>query len=311
MTDQPTHALLKDLFEDTPNLPLGFEIFPPRTPAARAALRDTVMHLAAAAPDHFSVTMGAGGTIRTGTHETSVEVMRATGTPVIAHLTALGLSRAEIDETADAFWAEGIHGILALRGDAPQDPAAAARPVSYPHATGLVAALRARHDFHITVAAYPEKHPEAGTLEEDVDHLKEKLDAGASAAICQFVLNPEVYGRFLDLCAARGITAPIVPGVMPLDDWSRVRKFAVRTGATVPPWLDRFFAHMDAAPELAPLLGTAATLEHLRRLVAYGAPALHVYTLNRWAVPLALARAIGRPCDGLADLPRPAPPQAG
>lgn len=292
IVDQPTDALLRRLVASGGAVPLGFELFPPRSERRRAQLYETVERLAPVAREGFSVTMGAGGTTRTGTHETAVEVARRTGLPVTAHLTALGLSRADALETADRLWDDGIRSILALRGDRPravQGPL----PPGFAHAADLVAALRARHDFEISVAAYPEKHPEAGTLDEDIDHLKEKLDAGARVAYCQFVLDPAAYGRFLDACARHGITAPIVPGLMPLDGWARVRGFARANGTSVPDWLDGLFRHSEDRPEMQPYLASAATVEQARRLIAYGAPALHVYTMNRWPLPLALSRVLG------------------
>ena len=126
-----------------------------------------------------------------------------------------------------------------------------------------------------------------------MDHLKEKLDAGASAAYCQFVLDPAAYGRFLEACARHGIDAPIVPGVMPLDGWTRLRGFARANGTAVPDWLEHLFRQGEESPELMPALAAAATLEQARRLIAYGAPALHVYCMNRWPLPLALARLLG------------------
>jgi methylenetetrahydrofolate reductase (NADPH) len=237
--------------------------------------------------------MGAGGSARAGTHETAVEIKHLTGRSVTAHLTALGLSRSGIDSAADAFWRDGITRILALRGDRPGD-GSGPLPQGYAHAAGLVAALRARHDFEIVVAAYPEKHPEAASLDTDIEHLKEKLDAGATTAICQFALNPEAYGRFLEACSRHGVTAPIVPGLMPLENWPRIRRFARQTGATIPDWLGRLFEGVDETPELARLTAMAATLEQLRRLIAYGAPAVHIYTLNHWELPLALAHMLGR-----------------
>lgn len=292
MPTQPTDALLRNLFEECPELPLSFELFPPRSAESREHLAETVERLAGAATAGFSVTMGAGGSTRTGTHETAVETARLSGRPVTAHLTALGLSREEVLETADRLWDDGITNILALRGDRPR-AAAGPLPPSYPHACDLVAALRSRHDFDIAVAAYPEKHPEAASLDTDIDHLKEKLDAGASRAVCQFVLNPEAYGRFLDACGRHGITAPIVPGLMPLESWQRIRGFARQNEAQVPKWLDQLFHGLEESPEVSRLVAMAATLEQARRLVAYGAPALHVYTLNRWQLPLSLARLLG------------------
>ena len=166
-------------------------------------------------------------------------------------------------------------------------------PVGFTHASDLVAALAARHDFEITVAAYPEKHPEAETLDCDIDHLKKKLDAGAKAAVCQFVLDPATYGRFLERCAQHGIDAPILPGLMPLEGWTWVRSFALANGVSVPDWLDQLFTRGEETPELMPYLCAAATVEHARRLIAYGAPSLHIYAMNRWPLPLALARLLG------------------
>jgi methylenetetrahydrofolate reductase (NADPH) len=297
---QPTEALLRALQETGPRLPLSFELFPPRTAEGRARMLETARRLAPAASDGFSVTMGAGGSTRVGTLDASVEVREATARPVAAHLTALGLTREAALETAERLHAAGIERILALRGDRLRE-AAGPPPPGFAHAADLVAALRARHDFELFVAAYPEKHPEAGSLATDIAHLREKLDAGASAAICQFVLDPEAYGRFLDLCGKAGIDAPIVPGLMPLESWPRIRGFARANGAGVPEWLDGLLSGLEETPETARMVALAATLEQARRLIAYGAPALHVYTLNRWETPLALARLLGH--RGGEDLP--------
>lgn len=289
---QPTDALLKRLFERDGAVPLSFELFPPRTEARRLTLHETVDRLAPVAEDGFSVTMGAGGTTRTGTHDTAVEVAGRSGRAVTAHVTALGLTEAQVLDAAEGLWAAGITRILALRGDRPR-AAAGPLPPGFAHAADMVAALAARHPFEISVAAYPEKHPEAETLSTDIDHLKEKLDAGASRAYCQFVLDPAAYGRFRDACAGRGIDAPIIPGLMPLQGWTRLRGFARANEASIPGWLDQLLARGEETPELMPYIAAAATLEQARRLIAYGAPALHVYCMNRWPLPLALARMLG------------------
>lgn len=272
---------------------MGFELFPPRSERRHAQFRETVERLAPAASEGFSVTMGAGGTTRAGTHDSAVEVARLTGRPVMAHLTALGLSRRAALETAEGLWQAGIHDILALRGDQPR-AMEGPLPPGFAHASDLVAALAERHPFRIAVAAYPEKHPEAGTLDQDIDHLKLKLDAGAHMAYCQFVLDPAAYGRFLEACARHGIDAPIVPGLMPLEGWARVRSFAKANGTTVPDWLERLFRESEDKPEMQPYLAAVATVEQARRLIAYGAPSIHVYTMNRWPLPLALSRLLGR-----------------
>ncbi len=271
---------------------MSFEVFPPSSAKGRTALANTVDQLAGVATGGFSVTMGAGGSAPTGTHKTAVEIAQRSGRPVTAHLIALGHSRSEVLETAEGFWRDGVSSVLALRGDLPLSGEGFSED-GFCHASELVAALRTQHDFKISVAAYPEKHPEAESLEEDIDHLKEKLDAGASEAICQFVLNPEAYARFLDACARRGVAAPIIPGLMTLENWQRVRIFAEANGTSVPPELDRLFADLENSDDARRLAAMAVLAEQARRLVAYGAPALHVYALNRWEMPLALARVLG------------------
>ena len=291
--DLPHSALLRDLYEMQGKVPLSFELFPPHSAAGRDAMLETVDRLAPMASRGFSVTMGAGGSTRSGTFDAATDVATRSGRPVMAHLTALGLSRDEALETADRFWEGGIRRILALRGDRPRG-VSGPLPPGFDHASDLVAALRQQHDFDIAVAAYPEKHPEADTLDEDIDHLREKLDAGASSAFCQFVLDPAAYGRFLEDCARHGIDVPIVPGLMPLEGWPRLKRFAQTNCTKVPDWLDRLFARAEATPELEPYLAATATVEQARRLIAYGAPGLHIYTMNRWPLPMALAEVLGQ-----------------
>lgn len=272
----------------TQSLPLSFEMFPPNTEAGRQKLADTVGRLRDCATAGFSVTMGAGGSSKHGTLKTARNIAYRTGRPVKGHLIALGHSRSEALEEADRFWDAGITRILALRGDMPQS-GTCLKEDSFRHASDLVAALSKRHRFEISVAAYPEKHPEAASLEEDIDHLKQKIDAGASMAICQFVLKPETYARFVDACAKRGITVPIIPGLMPIENWPRVRAFAQANAMMIPENLERLFAELEETGDARRLAAMSLLVEHARRFVAYGAPALHVYTLNKWEMPLALA----------------------
>jgi len=282
---------VKRLVQSDGRVPLSFEFFPPKTNARLELLYETVDKLAPVAGDGFSVTMGAGGTTRTGTHDTAVQIAKRCGRPVTAHLTALGISAEEALSCADGLWSSGITRILALRGDRPKDMAEA--PPGFEHATDLVEALEDQHPFEISVAAYPEKHPEAPDLDTDIVHLKEKIDAGASKAYCQFVLDPAAYGRFLEKCDGHGINVPVVPGLMPLDDWTRMRSFALRNGTGIPEWLARLFDVGKMTPEIMPNLAVVAMVEQARRLIAYGAPALHVYTMNRWPMPLTLGRLLG------------------
>lgn len=270
-------------------LPVSFEMYPPRSAKGRSALAETTRRLAGVATAGFSVTMGAGGSAPAGTQDTALRIAELSGRPVMAHLIAEGHSRAETLKLADGFWRGGITRILALRGDPPSGDQTAPTD-GFSHASELVAALRDRHEFRISVAAYPEKHPQARTLEEDIDHLKEKLDAGASEAICQFVLDPSAYARFLDACGRRGVTAPLVPGLMPLENWPRVRAFAAANETRIPRRLDRLFGALDAQSDARRLAAMAVFAEQARQLVSYGAPALHIYALNRWEMPLALAQ---------------------
>lgn len=291
---QPEDALLERMFDAAGKVPVSFELFPPRRAEDLPALFETVDQLAPVAVGGFSVTMSAGGATRGATHEISAEVMRRSNRATTAHLVSLGLSKQQALETADAFWKSGITRILALRGDRPKSFKGAVPP-GFEHAADLVAALASRHPFEISVAAHPEKHPEALSLDADIGFLKRKIDAGASRAYCQFVLDPEIYGRFLDACGNRGIDIPIVPGVMPPDDWHRMRRFALANDASVPRWLDQLFAQCGQTPALMPHLAAAVTVEHVRRLIAYGAPELHVYTMNRWELPLLVAHLLGHP----------------
>jgi methylenetetrahydrofolate reductase (NADPH) len=233
--------------------------------------------------------MGAGGSSKQGTLETATEIADRTARPVKAHLIAMGHSREEALQEADRFWNAGITRLLALRGDLPRS-GQCLRNDGFRYASDLVAALSARHDFEISVAAYPEKHPEAGSLEEDIDHLKQKLDAGASKAICQFVLDPEAYARFLDACARRGVEAPLIPGLIPLENWERVRAFAKANGTVIPEALDRLFSDLEPSGDARYSAAKDLLFQHARQLVSYGAPALHVYALNKWEMPLALAQ---------------------
>jgi methylenetetrahydrofolate reductase (NADPH) len=273
-------------------LPLSFEMFPPGSEAGRAALAETVERLADVASGGFSVTMGAGGSTHGGTHETAKAIVESSGRPVMAHLIAMGHNRADALEMAEQLWQDGISSILALRGDLPREGGMSTD--SFSHASELVAALKERRDFDISVAAYPERHPEAGSLDADIDHLKEKLDAGASRAICQFVLDPAHYARFLDACERHGVDAPIVPGLMPINNWARIESFAKANGTRIPDDLARMFLNSGHSAEDHKELAAEVLLDHARRLESYGAPALHVYALNRWELPLALAREIGR-----------------
>ncbi len=287
-----TDPFLAALYAQGKQLPVSFEVYPPKHPEGRASLRDSVGRLAEAEPRFFSVTCSPDGTSQHRTMNVAAEIGELTGCPAAVHLTAFGSTAAQIDDVADRLWHAGIRHIVALRGDRPAD--AESVPRAYAHAADLVRALKQRHSFEISVAAYPEGHPEAESLDADIEHLKAKLDAGADRAICQFTLEPAHYGRFRERCAKHGITTPIVPGIMTLTLWPRVRRFALRAGTTVPAWLDEIFDGTEGEPEVQRMTAMTVMAEQVRRLVAYGAPALHFYTLNHWVLPLTAAHLAGR-----------------
>ncbi len=270
---------------------VSFELFPPKTDAGEATLTRVVDQLASAKPAYFSVTYGAGGSTRDRTARVVDMVRDRTGRPVAHHLTCVGASRDEIDRLARGLHEEGISRIVALRGDLPEGQRLA--PDGYGDAAELVAGLRRVADFDISVAAYPEVHPEAASVAADLDHLKRKLDAGAARAITQYTFDTEVILRFVDRARAAGITAPIVPGIMPVTNFAGLKRFSAMCGATVPDWLARMFEGLDDAPETRAMVATSVATEQCRLLMEAGLSEFHFYTLNRPEVSLAVCRALG------------------
>lgn len=299
MPQLSTEPFLERLYDQGKRLPVSFEVFPPKTAEGRDNLRASVAHLADAHPDFISVTSSPAGTGDDRTLGVATDIQDRTGCPAAVHLTAYGHTAGQIDALADRLWHAGIRHIVALRGDRPENTESV--PKAYDHAVDLVRALKRRHSFEISVAAYPEGHPEARSLDDDIDNLKMKLDAGADRAICQFTLEPGDYGRFLERCAKHGIKSPVIPGLMPLTLWPRVRRFALRAGTTVPAWLDTIFSGTEDEPDVQRMTAMTVAAEHVRRLVAYGAPGLHVYTLNHWVLPLTAAHLAGHPIGDAAE----------
>jgi len=294
MASLTSEPVLPEMFELGAKLPISFEVFPPKGEEGRASLRYAATRLADADPRFISVTSSPDGSSRERTLSVARDLAACTESPAAVHLTASGHTRDQVAELADRLWADGIRSIVALRGDRPADAEARGIPQAYPHADGLTAALKARHDFDISVAAYPETHPEAESAEADIGYLKRKLDAGADRAICQFVFDAELYARFRERAERHGIDKPLVPGVIVPANWRRVRRFAVKAGASIPPWVDELFDGVEEEPEVAQLMSMTFVQNHVRRLIAYGAPAVHIYTLNRWQIPLTTAHLMGR-----------------
>ncbi|HVB68761.1 MAG TPA: methylenetetrahydrofolate reductase [NAD(P)H] [Acetobacteraceae bacterium] len=284
---------------DGPAPALSFEFFPPRTDALEAQLWACIRRLEPLAPRFVSVTYGAGGSTQARTHATVARILAETALTPAAHLTCIGASRAEVDAVARRYWDAGVRHIVALRGDPPPGEAYAPHPDGYRYAADLVAGLRAIAPFEIAVAAYPETHPQAISAAADLDNLKRKLDAGATRAITQYFFDTDVYLRFLDRCLAAGISAPIVPGIMPVSNFAQAARFSALCGASVPAWLGRLFEGTEADPDIRRMVAVVAAAEQVRLLQANGVDEFHFYTLNRPELTYAIAHILGvRPATG-------------
>ena len=293
--EEARRALDAPLFADlSGDARVSFEFFPPKTEKMEETLWSSIETLAPLGPQFVSVTYGAGGTTRERTHATVARIARETSLSAAAHLTCVGASRAEVDEVADAYWQAGVRHIVALRGD----PAEAGKgfvphPEGYRSAAELVEGLKALHPFDISVAAYPETHPEAASAQADIDNLKRKIDAGANRAITQFFFSPDAYFRFRDAAAAAGITADILPGILPVSNVSQTRRMAGMCGTAIPPWMDRLFEGLDDHPGARQLVAATIAAELCRKLYAGGVRDFHFYTLNRAELSYAICHLLG------------------
>ncbi|MDW4497051.1 methylenetetrahydrofolate reductase [NAD(P)H] [Sulfitobacter sp. D35] len=272
---------------------VSFEVFPPRSIDATFKLFETAQALAPLAPRFFSVTYGAGGTTRDLTHDAAWTLHHRSGLPVAAHLTCVGTSRDETLAVARRFAKAGVTDIVALRGDPPAgDESFTPHPHGFANSVELIEALATTGQFTLRVGAYPERHPEAKDQKANIDWLKAKLDAGAAEAITQFFFEAETFLRFRDACADAGITAPIVPGILPVTNWTSARKFALRCGTTVPAWLDQAF-ETAIRDDRHDLFATALCTEMCSDLVDEGVESLHFYTLNRPELTRNVCHALG------------------
>ncbi len=284
-------------------LEVSFEFFPPKTPEMEAALWRAVERLAPIRPRFVSVTYGAGGTTRERTHRTVARLVRETGLGVAAHLTCVGAEKSEVDVIARGYREAGVRHIVALRGDPPEGVSAyAPHSGGYGDAAELVAGLKRISDFEISVAAYPEIHPDAASSQADLENLKRKIDAGADRAITQFFFDPDVFLRFLERARANGIWVPIVPGILPVTNFRTVRRFAASCGAAVPAWLAHLFEGLDDDAESRKLIAATVAAEQCRQLRRAGVGEFHFYTLNRADLVFAICRVLGArapaPSDG-------------
>ncbi|KFG90593.1 Methylenetetrahydrofolate reductase [Sphingobium herbicidovorans NBRC 16415] len=276
------------------DLNVSFEFFPPKTEKMEEQLWSAIETLTPLAPKFVSVTYGAGGSTRERTHNTVARIAKETPLSAAAHLTCVAASKAEIDEVVDAYWDAGVRHIVALRGDPPEagkhfEP----HPEGYKGAAELVEGLRKRHPFEISVAAYPETHPDAASAQSDIDNLKRKLDAGASRAITQFFFEPETFFRFRDTVAAAGIDAEIIPGIMPVSNFAAVQRMSAMCNTDVPGWMGKLFEGLDDLPAARQLVSATLAAELCRKLYAGGVRDFHFYTLNRAELSYAICHLLG------------------
>ncbi len=288
-------ALKAPLYADVAgDLDVSFEFFPPKNEKMEEQLWDAVRTLEPLAPSFVSVTYGAGGSTRERTHATVARIQRETSLAAAAHLTCVEATKAEIDQVAEEYWAAGVRHIVALRGDPPASGAKfASHPGGYENAAALVAGLKRLHPFEISVAAYPECHPDSPDMAADIDNLKAKLDAGATRAITQFFHEPETFFRYRDKVAAAGITADIVPGIMPVTNFASVVRMSAMCGTEVPAWMARLFDGLEDHPAARQLIAATLAAELSRKLYAGGVKSLHFYTLNRAELAFAICHLLG------------------
>jgi methylenetetrahydrofolate reductase (NADPH) len=274
---------------------VSFEFFPPATEEMEKILWESIERLKPLAPNFVSVTYGAGGSTRERTHATVKRILAETMLTPAAHLTCVAATREEVDAIARDYWASGVRHIVALRGDPAggADTAYAPHPGGYENAAALTAGLKRIADFEISVSAYPEKHPDSPTIAADIDMLKAKVDAGASRAITQFFFENDLYFRYLDRVRARDIDIPIVPGILPVQNFKAAKNFAARTGASVPRWLAERFNGLDNDAATRKLIAAAVAAEQVLDLVDRGVTDFHFYTMNRADLVYAICHLLG------------------
>lgn len=276
------------------DIKVSFEFFPPNTETMNETMWRSIKRLAPLSPRFVSVTYGADGSTRERTHSAVERIIGETPLTAAPHLTCVGAARDEIDDIAREYWDMGVRHLVALRGDAPKEGGTyAPHPKGYAYAADLVAGLKKVADFDISVAAYPEVHPEATSALADLDNLRRKLEAGASRAITQFFFDVDCFLRFRDLCATAGIEASIVPGILPITRFPQLTRFAAQCGASVPGWLQDRFAGLEDDTETRQMIAASVAIEQARRLQSEGINEFHFYTLNRAELTFAICHALG------------------
>ncbi|UOR16578.1 methylenetetrahydrofolate reductase [Qipengyuania aquimaris] len=288
-------ALETPLFSGLPgDIEVSFEFFPPKTEKMGETLWQSVETLKPLNPRFLSVTYGAGGSTRERTHEAVRRIVSETDIPAAAHLTCVQATREEVDQVAREYWEEGVRHIVALRGDAPDGSGSyTPHPGGYENAADLIAGLKKIADFEISVAAYPEVHPDSPDRQADLDNLKRKFDAGATRAITQFFFEPECFFDFRDKAVAAGIEGEIVPGIMPVMSFAAVQRMSGLCGTAIPDWMEGLFEGLDERPEARQLVSATIAAEMCRRLYAGGVRQFHFYTLNRAELSYAICHMLG------------------
>ena len=276
------------------DIQLSFEFFPPKTEKMAETLWDSIQTLAPLHPRFVSVTYGAGGSTRERTHATVERILKETQLTPAAHLTCVGATREEIEEVARDDWELGVRNIVALRGDPPEPGSKyEPHPGGFANAAELVAGLKRIAPFDVSVAAYPEVHPDSSDRAADLDNLKRKIDAGADRAITQFFFSADCFFRFRDLAADAGIDVEIVPGILPVSNVATARRFAQTCGAGIPDWLDALFEGLDDLPAARQLIAATVAAELCGQLYAGGVRHFHFYTLNRAELSYAICHLLG------------------
>jgi methylenetetrahydrofolate reductase (NADPH) len=273
---------------------VSFEFFPPADAEMEATLWKSIERLAPLSPYFVSVTYGADGSTRERTHNVVTRIQRETSLVGAPHLTCVGSSRGEILDIARKYWDQGIRHLVALRGDPPQGQTRyVPHPDGFAYAVDLVAGLKTVGDFDISVAAYPEVHPEAPSAQFEIENLQRKIDTGASRAFTQFFFDNDAFLRFRDRCHAAGIRSPIVPGILPITRFPQVLRIAGRCGATIPDWLKDRFQGLDDDPDTRRLIAASVAIEQVEALRREGVRDFHFYTLNRAELTFAICHALG------------------
>jgi methylenetetrahydrofolate reductase (NADPH) len=294
------NSKIKDLLrpsqfaETAKDIEVSFEFFPPKTEKMEETLWQSIRKLEPLNPSMVSVTYGAGGGTRERTHSTVTRILKETSLTPAAHLTCVGATKGEVDDVAREYWDAGVRNIVALRGDMPTiDQAYKPHDNGYENAADLVQGLKKIGDFDISVAAYPEAHPDSANSDADIDNLKKKIDAGADRAITQYFFDTDTYFRFMEKVLAAGIDVPVVPGIMPVTNFKMAKSFSERCGTSVPNWLERLFAGLEDQPDIRRHIASMITAEQCLRLYQGGVKNYHFYTLNRSELTYAICHILG------------------